>query len=235
MGATSDTLRAQMGVGQRTPTPGYRGGVGTSGRGDDFRDRYRRRRRWSALIAGVVVVALVGTALAGAWSAFLGTTPGQRLTGSPIVVPEHLREVILEAAERCEAIPVEVFAAQIAAESHWDERAVSPAGARGIAQFMPEVWKQYGVDADGDGRAEVWNPVDAIHSAAELNCVNRRLVRDVPGNRLLNTLAAYNAGFGNVRKYEGVPPFPETEAYLERIMRYAETISWGSPTAARTT
>ena len=225
--------RAQR-VGQSRPTPGYRGRVSTSGRGHDYRARYRRRRRWSALIAGIVVVALVGTALAGAWSAFLGTTQGQRITGSPIVVPEHLREVILEASERCEAIPVEVFAAQIAAESHWDARAVSPAGARGIAQFMPEVWKQYGVDADGDGRAEVWNPVDAIHSAAELNCVNRRLVRDVPGNRLLNTLAAYNAGFGNVLKYEGIPPFPETEAYLERIMRYAETISWGAPTAAVT-
>lgn len=156
--------------------------------------------------------------------AFLGTTQGQRLTGGPIVVPEELRPVIRAAAERCEAIPVEVFAAQIAAESHWDERAVSSAGARGIAQFMPEVWKQYGIDADGDGSATVWNPVDAIHSAAELNCLNRRLVRDVPGNRLHNTLAAYNAGHGNVLKYGGVPPFPETEAYVERILRYAETI-----------
>lgn len=154
----------------------------------------------------------------------MGTTQGQRLTGGPIVVPEELRPVILAAAERCEAIPVEILAAQIAAESHWDERAVSSAGARGIAQFMPEVWKQYGIDADGDGSAEVWNPVDAIHSAAELNCLNRKLVRDVPGNRLHNTLAAYNAGHGNVIKYGGVPPFPETEAYLERILRYAETI-----------
>jgi len=178
----------------------------------------------TAVIAGVTVIALVGAALASAWGAFMGTTQGQRLTGGPIVVPAELRPVILAAAERCEAIPVEVLAAQIAAESHWDERAVSSAGARGIAQFMPEVWKQYGIDADGDGSAEVWNPVDAIHSAAELNCLNRRLVRDVPGNRLHNTLAAYNAGHGNVIKYGGVPPFPETEAYLERILRYAETI-----------
>ncbi len=176
------------------------------------------------MIAGLTVVALVGAALASAWGAFMGTTQGQRLTGGPIVVPAELRTVFAEAAERCEAIPIEILAAQIAAESHWDERAVSSAGARGIAQFMPEVWKQYGIDADGDGDAEVWNPVDAIHSAAELNCLNRRLVRDVPGNRLHNTLAAYNAGHGNVIKYGGVPPFPETEAYLERILRYAETI-----------
>jgi hypothetical protein len=178
----------------------------------------------TAVVAGLTAVALVAVALAGAWTAFTGTPQGQRLTGGPIVVPAELRPVNLAAAQRCEAIPVEIFAAQIAAESHWDERAVSPAGARGIAQFMPEVWRQYGIDADGDGSAEVWNPVDAIHSAAELNCINRKLVRDVPGNRLHNTLAAYNAGHGNVQKYGGIPPFPETEAYIERILRYAETI-----------
>ena len=176
------------------------------------------------MVAALTVVALVGAALASAWTAFTGTSQGQRLTGGPIIVPQQLRPVIVEAAERCEAIPVEILAAQIAAESDWDERAVSSAGARGIAQFMPEVWRQYGIDADGDGSAEVWNPVDAIHSAAELNCINRRLVRDVPGNRLRNTLAAYNAGYGSVVKYGGVPPFPETEAYVERILQYAQTI-----------
>lgn len=155
---------------------------------------------------------------------FTGTPSGQRLTGGPIVVPEELRPVIAKAAERCEQIPVEVLAAQIAAESHWDPDAVSSAGARGIAQFMPAVWEQYGIDANRDGVADVWDPVDAIHSAAALNCINRKLVRDASGNRLHNTLAAYNAGYGNVLKYDGVPPFPETEAYLERILRYAETI-----------
>lgn len=154
----------------------------------------------------------------------MGSPQGQRLTGAPIVVPEELRPVIQRAAQRCEQIPVEILAAQIAAESLWDPRAVSSAGAQGIAQFMPAVWEQYGIDANKDGVADVWDPVDAIHSAAALNCINRRLVRDASGNRLLNTLAAYNAGFGNVLKYDGVPPFAETEAYLKRIMQYAETI-----------
>lgn len=192
--------------------------------GDRYRARHRRRRRVVAAVAAVTVVALVGTALAGAWSMFSGTPQGQRLTGGPIVVPTELRKVILRASSRCDAIPVEVLAAQIAAESHWDPGAVSSAGAQGIAQFMPAVWEQYGIDANKDGVASVWDPVDAIHSAAALNCINRRLVRDASGNRLHNTLAAYNAGFGNVLKYDGVPPFPETEAYLERILRYAETI-----------
>jgi len=76
----------------------------------------------------------------------------------------------------------------------------------------------------------VWDPEDAIHSAAELNCLNRRLVRDASGDRLENTLAAYNAGFGSVRKYDGIPPFPETQAYVARILESARTIVLSQPT-----
>lgn len=154
----------------------------------------------------------------------LGTVQDRGMLGGAVVVPTELRDVVTKAAKRCEAVPVEVFAAQIAAESGWDARAVSPAGARGIAQFMPAVWDQYGIDANKDGEADIWDPVDAIHSAAELNCLNRRLVREASGNRLRNTLAAYNAGFGSVLKYDGVPPYPETEAYVQRILESAKTI-----------
>lgn len=184
-------------------------------------------------VAGVTLIALVGTAAAGAWSLFTSTPQGQRITNRPLIVPAELQRVLVKASRRCDAIPVEILAAQIAAESLWDPRAVSPVGAQGIAQFMPEVWEQYGIDANKDGVADVWDPVDAIHSAAALNCINRRLVKDASGNRLRNTLAAYNAGFGNVLKYDGIPPFPETEAYIERILRYAETLEWEqeSPTA----
>ncbi len=170
-----------------------------------------------------MVIALVGSVAVAAWVAL--TTATQRGSiGSAVVVPEELRPVLRKAAKRCPAVPVEVLAAQIAAESGWDARAVSPAGARGIAQFMPAVWDQYGIDADGNGQADIWNAVDAIHSAAALNCVNRQLVRDASGNRLRNTLAAYNAGYGAVRKYDGIPPFPETEGYVARVMELSKTI-----------
>jgi len=132
--------------------------------------------------------------------------------------------VLAQAAERCPAIPSRVLAAQIAVESSWQPDAVSPAGAEGIAQFMPTTWEQYGIDADGDGTRDVWDPVDAIHSAAALNCVNRELVAQVPGTPLHNILAAYNAGHGAVREYEGVPPFPETEQYIERVLDLAERL-----------
>lgn len=175
------------------------------------------------VVALVLTVALVGSVIGGAVLA-IGSARDQGHLGGSIVVPEEYRDIIKAAAQRCEAVPIEVFAAQIAAESGWDPRARSGAGARGIAQFMPEVWKQYGIDGDEDGTIDVWNAEDAIHSAAELNCVNRRLVRDASGNRLRNTIAAYNAGFNAVRKYDGVPPYPETEAYVEKIFENAKTI-----------
>jgi hypothetical protein len=86
------------------------------------------------------------------------------------------------------------------------------------------VWEQYGIDANDDGERSIWDPVDAIHSAARLNCVNRTLVKGVSGNRLENTLAAYNAGYGAVRKYDGVPPYPETEAYVKKVLANAKDI-----------
>lgn len=178
------------------------------------------------LIAALTAIALAAATVAG--GTFLALGGLDRVKDAQIIeVPDEYREVIIEASQRCRAVPPEVLAAQLASESGWDPEAVSPVGAQGIAQFMPGTWEQYGIDADGDGSATVWNPIDAIHSAAALNCVNLRLVQDVPGDPLLNTLAAYNAGFNNVLRYEGVPPFPETKDYIDRILRRAAVIDLG--------
>ncbi len=177
-------------------------------------------RMRSLAILGLVLALAFGTVM-------LGISAAKRygLMG-PVQVPSQYRSLVLSAAERCPRIPVEVFAAQLAAESGWNAAATSPAGAQGIAQFMPAVWDQYGVDANGDGKASVWDAEDAIPSAAELNCTNRRLVKGVSGNRLANTLAAYNAGYAAVRRYDGIPPYPETQAYVASILEDAKTISW---------
>ena len=172
----------------------------------------------SVLVLGIVVAVVAG----GLWWA-MGVARDKGIIG-PVVVPQEYRALIREAAKSCPKIPVKILAAQIAAESGWDTQASSGAGAQGIAQFMPAVWQQYGIDANGDGERSVWDPVDAIHSAANLNCVNRALVKGASGSRLENTLAAYNAGYGAVLKYDGVPPYPETEAYVKKIIANAKEI-----------
>src|SRR4051812_33029977 len=78
------------------------------------------------------------------------------------------------------------------------------------------VWQYYAIDADGDGVASVYDPDDAIYAAAALVRDLEGIVGDDP--KLL--LAAYNAGPGNVKKYDGVPPFAETKAYVSAGLAY---------------
>jgi soluble lytic murein transglycosylase-like protein len=141
-------------------------------------------------------------------------------------VPTEYRGVVIAAARACDGVSAPVLAAQIDAESGWNPRAVSSQGARGIAQFMPETWASHGKDAprpfSGDGKADVWNPYDAIYSAARYNCKLRRMLERVPGQPIRNVLAAYNAGPYAVLDYAGVPPFAETQEYVSRILRAAE-------------
>lgn len=175
-----------------------------------------------AIVASMLVLAMLVVAGGGAVAA-IGVDRIRGLFGAD-EVPVEYRAAITAAAKRCPLVPARVLAAQLASESGWRTDAVSPAGAIGLAQFMPEVWEQYGLDGNGDGRRDPTDPYDAIVSAAELNCINAELVARVPGDPLRNILAAYNAGFNQVRRYGGVPPFPETQAYVERVLTRAQHI-----------
>ena len=118
-------------------------------------------------------------------------------------------------------------------ESGWDTSAESPVGAQGISQFMPGTWGESGLDGDGDGIADVWNPIDSIWSQGNYMCnlagqVDKPLSQgSILGDPLDLTLAAYNAGFGNVKKYGGIPPFKETENYVQTIRENAANASIG--------
>ncbi len=57
---------------------------------------------------------------------------------------------------------------------HGANKNVSSAGAMGPMQFMPATWAAYGVDGDGDGKADILNQTDAVYSAAHYLCVERR-------------------------------------------------------------
>lgn len=144
-------------------------------------------------------------------------------------VPAEYRRVIVAATRACDGVSAPVLAAQIEAESGWNPGAVSSKGAQGIAQFMPETWDRYGMDAprpfSGDGKADVWNPHDAIYSAARYNCTLRRMLERVPGDPTRNVLAAYNSGPYAVLAHAGVPPFDETRAYVAGILETAEELA----------
>lgn len=144
----------------------------------------------------------------------------------PGTVPAPYDALITDAVTRfCPALPPSILAAQLKQESGFNPRARSPKDARGIAQFIPGTWASSGVDGNGDGRRDVWDPEDAIPAAAAYDCAIRKQVRNVPGDPDANMLAGYNAGPGRVLQFNGVPPYPETQAYVRRILASAETFA----------
>lgn len=98
------------------------------------------------------------------------------------------------------------------AESAYNPRAVSSAGAQGLMQLMPATARSLGVDP--------LDPQQAIDGAARLLS---RLLRDFNGRTDL-ALAGYNAGPGAVRRYGGIPPYAETQTYVKRVTQYWEAL-----------
>jgi hypothetical protein len=126
--------------------------------------------------------------------------------GLPSFVPERFREPILHSAARWN-VSAGVLAAQLMAESNFNPFAVSPAGAQGIAQFMPGTAALYGLRDPFDAPA-------AIDAQAHLMA---DLLEQFGGSVSL-ALAGYNAGTAPVEACGCVPDIPETEAYVARIL-----------------
>ncbi|WP_347402960.1 NlpC/P60 family protein [Protofrankia symbiont of Coriaria ruscifolia] len=147
---------------------------------------------------GVVVTPLT------AWTDVLATVrPDRSFT---------IADLITRAAAR-EGLPRALLHAQINQESGFNPRAGSTAGAQGIAQFLPGTWASVGVDGDGDGKKDVWDPADAIPAMAKHMAA---LIRANDGD-VGRALAGYNAGQGAVEKYDGIPPYRETQNYVRSI------------------
>jgi cell wall-associated NlpC family hydrolase len=132
-------------------------------------------------------------------------------------VPAAYQTLVQKWGNLCPALNPALLAAQLYQESGFNPNAKSPAKAEGIAQFIPGTWATHGIDGDGDGDRDVWDPNDAIPSAASYDCTLAGYVKDVPGNATHNMLAAYNAGAYAVIKYKGVPPYKETQNYVRTI------------------
>ncbi|MBI5282505.1 MAG: lytic transglycosylase domain-containing protein [Candidatus Solibacter usitatus] len=133
--------------------------------------------------------------------------------------PADPRALVTEAALR-HGLPPEIVHALAATESAYLTGAVSPKGAIGVMQLMPATARELNADP-----ASVEQNIDA----------GARLLRDLllkyqdQPNPVSRALAAYNAGSGAVSRYNGVPPYRETQVYVERVLaRYWKQVN-GSP------
>lgn len=171
------------------------------------------------------MLAVLGVLLA-VMGAFLGSSASESTVSG---VPAEYEADVIRAGSICQVVTPSIIAAQIDQESNWNPKAGSSAGAQGIAQFMPSTWASAGKDGDGDGKADIWNPHDAIWSQGNYMCNLASQVETakksgkLTGDTLELTLAAYNAGLGSVLRYGMVPPFEETINYVRRIKELAAT------------
>jgi soluble lytic murein transglycosylase-like protein len=111
----------------------------------------------------------------------------------------------------------------VRAESNFDPRALSSRNAHGLMQLIPATAERFGV-------SDLQDPAQNIEGGlAYLRWLLKRFDHDV-----LKTIAAYNAGEGAVERYKGVPPFPETQAYVERILRFYRSAIHKAPPKPKT-
>ncbi|MFI8178022.1 NlpC/P60 family protein [Streptomyces microflavus] len=179
-------------------------------------------------VIGLVLLAVIGIAtlvIDDETSAVDATNGGAGLQG----VPDEFRKWILKADADCKepAMTPALLAAQLYQESKFKTsiaEATSSVGAQGPAQFMPGTWATWGRDADGNGRNSPWDIGDAVIAQGRMMCslLRQAAASGYPGGPRALALAGYNAGWGRVQQYRGVPPQSfaggETYNYVRLIL-----------------
>jgi soluble lytic murein transglycosylase-like protein len=122
--------------------------------------------------------------------------------------PDEYDAYIREAASLYQ-IPEALVRAVIRVESNFDARAISRANAQGLMQLIPATAERMLVTDPFDARQNVLGGTRYLRVLANLFNGNLQL-----------TLAAYNAGEGAVIKYNGIPPYEETQAYVTKVLEY---------------
>jgi len=162
-----------------------------------------RIERYQMSATSEVIAPVVAPSAAAAWRSLAGP----------------YAETIRRAAQRHGVDPV-LLTAMAAVESGFDPRAVSHKGAEGLLQLMPETARRFGV-------ADSFDPDQNVDGGARY--LDWLLTRFSGDEQL--ALAGYNAGEGAVDRYQGIPPFPETEDYVVRVLGRAKTLRGGSASA----
>jgi soluble lytic murein transglycosylase-like protein len=151
-------------------------------------------------------------------------------TVAPVIVPgskstragSEFDEIIAEHAALHD-VPEELVRAVIQAESNFNPMALSSKGAMGLMQLMPETAADLGV-------RNAFNPIENIRGGTKYL---KQLLERYDNNKAL-ALAAYNAGPANVEKYgQRVPPFRETQDYVQKILRSLKAAAPPPQAAAR--
>jgi len=129
-------------------------------------------------------------------------------SSAPAKTPDEYDAYIREAASLYQ-IPEALVRAVIRVESNFDARAISRANAQGLMQLIPATAERMLVTDPFDARQNVLGGTRYLRVLANLFNGNLQL-----------TLAAYNAGEGAVIKYNGIPPYEETQAYVTKVLEY---------------
>jgi soluble lytic murein transglycosylase-like protein len=142
--------------------------------------------------------------------------PGPRAKPDRIFVPtlpSHFLPLFLAVA-RDHRLSAALLASVAAAESAFDPRALSPKGAAGLMQLMPATARRFNV-------GNRYSPLQSLNGGAAY----LRWLSDRYGNDLPRVVAAYNAGEQAVTLANGVPPYPETQVYVQRVLHYLKHFS----------
>ena len=133
--------------------------------------------------------------------------PDPAIAVDSVADTRDLSSIVSDASDRRQ-VDADLIASVIRAESSNNPKAVSPKGAQGLMQLMPQTASQLGVKNSFD-------PAENVDGGV-------RYLRDLLllyNNDMIKALAAYNAGPQRVQQYKGVPPYRETRAYVARVVK----------------